>query len=119
MQNKSQRGSLNILIFIALVQGFDVIVHVVSNQLEPLRILASIILLTVLIASRFMTEKLGSRALLLSGGTYLMLNVFFLLENGLTNSGSGEPRVLLFLIVTATAVLNVFYGRSLMVVGSR
>jgi membrane-bound ClpP family serine protease len=111
MRNESGIGTLSFAIIIALVQGLDVFIHLVSDQIEPARIIGTVALLTGLIGSRFLSAKLGTWLLVLSIGVYLSLNGWFVLENGLINSESGEPRGVLILIVTVTTLLSVFYSR--------
>lgn len=101
------------MLLITLVQVFDIIVHVTLNQIEPIRLVANVVLLIALLATRLFSSIKATWFLGLSGGIYLMLNGIFVLQNGLTNPTSGEPRVVLIVIVLATALSGALYGRSL------
>lgn len=100
-------------LLIALVQVFDIIIHVTLNQIEPIRLAANGVLLLALLATTLLPSSKGSWILGLSGVAYLILNTIFVLQNGLTNAISGEPRVMLIAIVFATALSGLLYGRSL------
>ena len=101
------------MLLITLVQAFDIIIHIALNQIEPIRLVAIGVLFISLISTRLLASTRAIQVLALSGGIYLILNGIFVLENGLTNGISGEPRVMLIVIVLATAVLGVLYGRFL------
>lgn len=102
------------LLVITLVQVFDISIHIALTQIEPIRLIANGVLFISLIATRFLPSNRGTWVFGLSGGIYLILNGIFVLENGLTNGISGEPRVMLIVIVLATAWSGVLYGRSLL-----
>lgn len=101
------------MLLITMVQVFDIIIHIALNQIEPIRLVAIGVLFISLISTRLLASTRAIQVLALSGGIYLILNGIFVLENGLTNGISGEPRVMLIVIVLATAVLGVLYGRFL------
>lgn len=100
-------------LLIALVQVFDIIIHVTLNQIEPIRLVANGVLLFALLATTLLPSSKDNWILGLSGVAYLILNGIFVLQNGLTNAISGEPRVMLIAIVFATVLLGVSYRRSL------
>lgn len=101
------------VILITLVQLVDIIIHVTLNQIEPIRLVANAVVLIALLPTRLLPSAKGTWFLGLSGGAYLVLNGIFVLQNGLTNPAGGEPRVVLVVIVLATALSGVLYGRSL------
>ena len=93
---------------IALIQLFDIIIHVATNQIEPIRISSNIIILLWLavvasgkINTKFLPTAVGSI------GAYLLLNLIFLALEGVTNPNQGgELRVTLFLLVFLTVILS-------------
>lgn len=107
-----QRNSPMILrilgIGIALIQLFDIIIHVVTNQIKPLRVSSNLIVLLWLavvtsgrINAKFMQAAVGSI------GAYLVLNLIFLALEGVTNPNQGGAlRVALFLFVFLTVGLS-------------
>jgi hypothetical protein len=93
---------------IALVQIFDIIIHVATNQLEAVRVTSNVIILLWLL---LMTSgKLNTKFLqtaIAAIGAYLLLNVIFLAVEGVTNvEQGGGLRVVLFLLVFLTVTLS-------------
>jgi hypothetical protein len=93
---------------LVLAQIFDVIIHAATNQLEPIRVAANVIILLWLVVinlgrfkANFLPVSFGSI------GTYLVLNLIFLAREGLTNPTQGnEPRLMLFLLLALTVTLS-------------
>lgn len=113
MAEKTQRHPLGLFYLVILLQVLDVVIHVATNQIEPLRLLASGVLAAAVISTRFLAQRnfslLGPAI-----GIYLALNLIFVFQNGLFNNVSGEPRVALILLVVASCVSSYFYGQSLL-----
>lgn len=92
---------------LALTQLFDIIIHAAADQLEPLRVAANLVVLLwlgALAAGKFKAQAwpLALGAL----GVYLVLNLVFLMREGLTNPAQGDAvRVMLLLLVATTAAL--------------
>lgn len=93
---------------LVLVQIFDVVIHAATNQLEPIRVAANVIILLWLVAinsGRFKANFLPIS--FASIGAYLVLNLIFLARDGLTNPAQGdEPRVILLTLVILTVILS-------------
>ena len=94
---------------IAIVQVFDIFIHVATNQVEPIRITSNIIILlwltTVFILSTFNVNFL--KMAIGSIVSYLVLNIIFLMLEGVTNAEQGgELRVTLFVLVLLTVTLS-------------
>ena len=94
---------------IAIVQVFDIFIHVATNQVEPIRITSNIIILlwltTVFIFSTFNANFL--KMAIGSIVAYLVLNIIFLMLEGVTNAEQGgELRVMLFVLVLLTVTLS-------------
>lgn len=91
-----------------LVQIFDVVIHAATNQLEPIRVAANIIILLWLVAINWGRFKANFLPISFSSiGAYLVLNLIFLAREGLTNSAQGnEPRLMLFLLLIVTLILS-------------
>jgi len=92
-------------IFLALLQVFDIIIHAATNQLEALRVTANIVILLWLAANSmgWLTAK-PKYAAIAAPVIYLGLNLTFLTRAGFTNNG--EPRTMLFILVTLTMALS-------------
>jgi len=95
-------------ISIAFLQIFDIIIHAATNQIEILRVTSNILILLWLVMvglrklnTNFLAVSIGSIAL------YLMMNIIFLAQSGLTNpEQGGELRVTLLVLVFLTIVLS-------------
>ena len=93
---------------LALVQVFDIVLHVATNQAEPLRIIANLAVLQWLAGAglgrlRPNFHSTGVAAVVV----YLVLNGAFLAQAGLTNPAQGgAPRVALFVLVALTLGLS-------------
>ena len=93
-------------IAIVLIQLFDIIIHVATNQVEPIRIAASVII-SAWIGLVFW-NKLGKSFAVISQAAmtiYIILNVIFINTAGVTNPTNDSPRLTLFAIVTLTTIL--------------
>lgn len=98
------KSALTTLIFL---QFFDAVIHLATDQLEPLRITANgaIILWSTAVWIGSLKDQHRPTALA-ALGTYLILNAIFLTQHGLTNPEQGNsPRTLLFLLLTGTSML--------------
>lgn len=108
---KTLRLSLSGLI--ALVQVFDISLHIITYQIELIRILASVALLIGLALTLSPGSGRSLLVLAISGAIYLLLNGIFVIENGVSNPVSGEPRALMIPIVLATAIFGVLHAHSI------
>jgi len=92
---------------IALVQVIDIILHVATNQAEPIRITSNIVVLLWLAFLAFGKFKQGLRLMTVGFiGVYLALNIAFLAMNGLTNAEQGGTvRVALIVLILLTVIL--------------
>ena len=93
---------------IVIVQLLDIMIHAVTNQLEPLRVSSNIVVLlwlAIMASARFNTKTLLMAVL--SIVVYSILNIVFLALEGVTNAEQGgELRVALFLLVFITVTLS-------------
>lgn len=93
---------------IILIQLFDAAIHIATDQLEPIRITANIIIIVWVIAALTGWIKERFRHTFLAViGLYLLLNLIFLAQNGLTNpEQGGAVRTTLFFLVFLTVALS-------------
>lgn len=106
-KNTSTINLMNALgVGIAILQVLDIAVHAATDQLEMLRVTSNVIILLWLAAVMF--GKFNSKVPALSAvGAYLLLNIVFLIREGVTNPEQGGGlRVTLFLFVILTTVLS-------------
>ena len=98
------RSVLAWAVAISLIQGFDVAVHVASGQLEPLRVVASLIV-TVWAVLAVVRGDVARRTVVAALGAYLALNAVFVALEGVTNPAQGDAvRWVLFALVAATTI---------------
>ncbi|MBX3084869.1 MAG: hypothetical protein KF716_24755 [Anaerolineae bacterium] len=107
MPTRSDRTSLFIGLGIALVQIVDIILHVATNQAEPIRITSNLAVLVWLAFLAFGKFKQGFRLMTVGFiGVYLALNIAFLAMSGLTNAAQGGGlRVTLLVLIALTVIL--------------
>jgi len=112
MQTKTSSTLLSI--GIAGVQLFDIIIHVATNQLEPIRVASNVLILLwlgIVASGRIKAQFTGVTGALLGG--YLGLNLFFLATAGLTNPEQGDaPRIMLFVLIILTLALSAWLAAS-------
>lgn len=94
---------------IALVQVFDIVIHVGTNQIEPIRIASNVFIfvwLGIVVSGRLnhMAWRMASGFV----GVYVLLNALFLVEEGLINPTNGQFRTMLFVLVGVTLVLSIW-----------
>ena len=89
---------INLKYLIASIQIIDIAVHVITGQIEPIRIIASLLLLVWLFAMKNKRYDYGVVIL------YVFLNSLFLFQNGILNDGS--PRVFFLVAVISTLLLS-------------
>ncbi len=97
---------------IILVQLFDAVIHIATDQLEPIRITANVIIIVWIIAALtgWIKERFRN-ASLAAIGVYVLLNLVFLAQNGLTNPEQGNaPRTVFFLLVILTVALSSLFA---------
>lgn len=118
--NPAARSSL-LAIAIAFVQLFDIVIHAATNQIEPLRVTANVLIflwLAVVMSGRLNTQFLQTAVGSIGG--YLILNTLFLALEGVTNAEQGgELRWMLFLLIFLTVALSTLltYTRGKLIVG--
>ena len=97
-------------ISIALIQIFDIIIHAATNQIEIIRVVSNLIILLWLGIS--VLGKFNNKFSFIPVSVYLLLNIIFLAQNGLTNpQQAGELRITLFFLVFLTVVMSITYIR--------
>jgi hypothetical protein len=83
------------------LQIIDITVHVLSNQIEPLRVVANALIIIWFI--KIFKYKSKNMDYLVTP-IYLGLNTLFLVLNGLSNSG--EPRIFFWISISLTALIS-------------
>ena len=96
---------------IILIQLFDIIIHVSTDQVEPIRITSNIIIIVWIIIALIGLLKERFRGISIAAiVTYFVLNAIFLAQNGLTNPEQGGAlRITLFVLVLLTVTLSALF----------
>lgn len=103
----SGRGIRFLMVFIILIQLFDIFIHVATGQAEPIRILANILLIIWLLREVVGQSGQLNRALAFSAiGLYAVLNLIFLVREGIVNDETGSLRFVLFFLVGISVALS-------------
>jgi hypothetical protein len=93
------------VVVLGLLQVFDVVVHAATDQIEPLRVVANVLIAGwagVAVVRRAPAGRLAVPAAL---GAYLLLNAVFVALEGVTNPDQGGAvRWMLFALIAATTV---------------
>ncbi len=102
-------------VVIALVQVFDIVVHVANGMIEPIRLVSNVIIfvwLGLVLAGRF--GHIPWRVAGAFVGVYVLLNGVFLAEAGLTNpDNNDEFRTVLFVLVGVTIALSAWLASTI------
>ena len=108
---KQSNGLKWLGVVIILIQLFDIIIHVSTDQAEPIRIASNIVIIVWIIAALADWLKEWYRTISIAAiSAYLVLNVIFLVQNGLTNPEQGGAlRTTLFLLVFLTVTLSALF----------
>ncbi|KPK09659.1 MAG: hypothetical protein AMJ56_10310 [Anaerolineae bacterium SG8_19] len=107
-----QSNGLRLLgVVIILIQLIDFIIHVSTDQAEPIRIASNIVIIVWIIAALAGWLNARFRNISIAAiSTYLVLNIIFLTQNGLTNPEQGGAlRTTLFLLVSLTVALSALF----------
>jgi len=103
-----KKSTLLLVISIALIQIFDIIIHAATNQIEIIRVASNLIILLWLGISA--SGKFNQKFSLAPVAFYLILNIIFLTQNGLTNpQQGGELRIMLLVLVISTVLFSGVY----------
>ena len=90
------------ILFLISLQIIDITVHVLSDQIEPLRILANaLVIIWFIQIYKYKSKNLSY----LVTTTYLGLNTLFLVLNGLSNNG--EPRIFFWISTSLTVLISI------------
>ena len=106
------RAFVPLLLLIGL-QGLDVLLHVVTGQVEMIRIASNIIIASGAIVAALLPARISRLVLIMETAAYLALNIVFLAMNGWINPETGSPRLPLIIFIAGTLVLAVLLGRRL------
>lgn len=95
-----------ILILILLLQVLDVLLHLAINQMEPLRLTAIAILAAGALVGALVAGGAAGILMIAAALCYGLMNVIFLMQNGLSNPSNDVLRVPLFAFVLASLLLS-------------
>lgn len=89
------------------IQVFDALIHIFSDQVEPLRLVASFLILFALLMALWKPMKETRLNLLRLGlAGYLILNAVHIYQNG-------WPGVLFWLLIAATTILTWLFWKKM------
>ncbi|MEN0001080.1 MAG: hypothetical protein AAF940_09365 [Pseudomonadota bacterium] len=103
------------LISFALLTGLqlvDVIVHIATGQVEPIRITSNVIISAGAIAALFSPFR-ATQLVLGTSLLYLVLNLAFLLQQGVVDPATGGLRISLYIFIIGSLALAAWYRQRL------
>lgn len=89
------------------LQALDIALHIATDQFEPIRILSNVIIAGGVVWMALSKRNARSIAMI-SGGLYLLLNLVFVIQNGIFNPATDGLRLPLFGFVIFTLLLLVW-----------
>jgi hypothetical protein len=99
---------------IALVQVLDIVIHVASDMIEPIRITSNVVILVwlgIVVSGRL--HHIPWRVASGFVGVYLLLNAVFVATEGLINPANDQFRTVLFVLVGVTVALAVWLANTI------
>ena len=106
-------GARGPLVLLIVLQGLDILLHVATDQVEPIRIASNVIIGSGAVLALPGPLSRATSLILVSGGIHLVLNLVFLAQYGLVNPTSGGVRLPLFGFVIASLALLAWFWRRL------
>lgn len=93
-------SNLILPIIITLIQIFDLAIHLLTGQIEIIRIVSNLVIfgLVYLLYTNIIIGKKAFWGL----AAYLLLNIYFILENGYVNPNTNSLRLPLLVFLFAT-----------------
>lgn len=114
-QNTNRKSLIYILAaVVALVQVFDIVIHLANGFFEPIRLTSNVFIfvwLGIVLSGRL--NHISWRVMSGFVGVYVLLNVVFVATEGFINPETGEFRTVLFVLVGVTVVLSVWLANTL------
>lgn len=101
------------LALLIALQVLDLVVHVATMQIEPLRIASNGVISIGAIAGALVSGSRARSTFFLAAGLYLMLNLLFLAQHGLVNPSTDGLRLALFVFVAGSLGLTYWLQRRL------
>ncbi|WP_432816894.1 hypothetical protein [Sulfitobacter sp. JB4-11] len=95
------------------LQILDIVVHVATMQVEPIRITSNLIIAAGTIFGVLNAGKRSRMVIALAAAAYLVLNLLFLAQHGLVNPSTEALRTALFVFVFMSMALVFWLGRLL------
>lgn len=94
---------------IILLQLFDILLHLLTNQFELIRVQSNIIILLWVFYLYIKPHSLSLKIITtISISIYLILNFLFIFEYGIINPIDNSIRVILFVLILLTCILVYF-----------
>lgn len=93
-------------VLIVVIQIMDIIIHLLTNQLELTRVISNGCVIAWVLLLQFNVHKIVFNLVTsITLSIYIILNGLFLLENGLVNPNNQSLRIMLFMFVLSTIIL--------------
>lgn len=91
---------------IFIIQCLDILIHLLTNQFELIRVIASLLIMGwVLLFKSYTNKNLIKPITSMTLSIYIILNTLFIFENGWINPSNQRIRYLLFGFIVVTVIL--------------
>lgn len=104
------KSSSLLFAFLITIQILDVLVHVASDQIEPIRITSNLLIIVGAVGA-YLSGRLSVLLSVLAGISYFVLNAVFVAAAGLVNPETGTIRLPLFVFVGASLLVLIWLTR--------
>ena len=94
------------LVLLIVLQILDVVVHVATQQIEPIRITSNAVLSAGALAAVLLAVSASRFAIPLAVTAYLVLNLLFLAQHGTVNPTTEALRLPMFVFVLGSLGLS-------------
>ena len=95
---------------IIFIQLFDIAVHLLTNQVEPIRIISSVIIIILVLSKVFSSIPLNQTLGYVAVVIYIILNTVFIVQESAWTQ-NGDFRIVFFLLVISTSLLSIQFVR--------
>ena len=111
VMNNQRRKLMALGSIIIVIQLFDIAVHILTNQVEPIRIISNVIIMALILSNVFSIKPLNQTIAYVAVVAYFILNIIFVIRNSIWTE-NGDLRIVFFLLVISTLLLSILFIRT-------
>lgn len=111
VMNNQRRKLMALGSIIIVIQLFDIAVHILTNQVEPIRIISNVIIMALILSNVFSIKPLNQTIAYVAVVAYFILNIIFVIRDSIWTE-NGDLRIVFFLLVISTLLLSILFIRT-------